>query len=306
MTTDLHTKKTDKHQFLSPKSCHPNHCSRSIPFSQAIRVKRICSTERLQNHRLGELRKQLLNRGYKNNNITESFEKVKSINRDSLLEYKGKNKIQRIPLVVTYHPDLKHLSSVIRKHWHLIEQDPTLKKLLPEPPVMAYRRPKSLRDILVRATIKKDSPENPGGGYTPCRRVTSNCMCCKAANTSSTFQSSVTKQKYKIYCKTSCKTSNCIYLLTCGTCNIQYVGQTQTPFNERLNKHRSCDTTNKNVPVTRHLRSTGHAFSNIKFQIIEQNSAWDTPTRERRENFWMHQLRTLEPNGLNERDQKNF
>ena len=71
--------------------------------------------------------------------------------------------MQRIPLVVTYHPDLKHLSSVIREHWHLIEQDPTLKKLLPEPPVMAYRRPKSLRDILVRATIKKDSPENPGG-----------------------------------------------------------------------------------------------------------------------------------------------
>ena len=45
MTTDLHTKKTDKHQFLSPKSCHPKHCSRSIPYSQAIRLKRICSSE---------------------------------------------------------------------------------------------------------------------------------------------------------------------------------------------------------------------------------------------------------------------
>ncbi|XP_071138469.1 uncharacterized protein [Mytilus edulis] len=30
--TDLHSKQTDKHQFLSPKSCHPKHCSRGIPF----------------------------------------------------------------------------------------------------------------------------------------------------------------------------------------------------------------------------------------------------------------------------------
>ena len=36
MTTDLYSKPTDKHQYLSPSSCHPKHCSKSIPFSQAI------------------------------------------------------------------------------------------------------------------------------------------------------------------------------------------------------------------------------------------------------------------------------
>jgi hypothetical protein len=44
MTTDLYSKPTDKHQYLSPSSCHPKHCFKSIPFSQAIRVNRICST----------------------------------------------------------------------------------------------------------------------------------------------------------------------------------------------------------------------------------------------------------------------
>jgi hypothetical protein len=34
----------DKHQYLSPNSCHPKHCFKSIPFSQNIRVKRIFST----------------------------------------------------------------------------------------------------------------------------------------------------------------------------------------------------------------------------------------------------------------------
>jgi hypothetical protein len=28
MTTDLYSKPTDKHQYLSPCSCHPKHCLR--------------------------------------------------------------------------------------------------------------------------------------------------------------------------------------------------------------------------------------------------------------------------------------
>jgi hypothetical protein len=43
MTTDLYSKPTDKHQYLSPSSCHPKHCFKSIPFSQAIRVNMICA-----------------------------------------------------------------------------------------------------------------------------------------------------------------------------------------------------------------------------------------------------------------------
>jgi hypothetical protein len=33
MTTDLYSKPTDKHQYLSPSSCHPKHCVKSIKFS---------------------------------------------------------------------------------------------------------------------------------------------------------------------------------------------------------------------------------------------------------------------------------
>ena len=304
LTTDLHTKETDKHQFLSPKSCHPKHCSRSIPYSQALRIKRICSEKHLQIHRLNELRKHLINRGYKNGNIDEAFDKVKSVDRDSLLVYKEKDpKNRRIPLVMTYHPELKQVSSIIRQHWGLIERDPALSKLFPEPPVMAFRRPKSLRDILVRSKVNCQSPSSPGG-YVACKR--SNCKCCKEVTPGSVFQSSVTKEKYTIFSTVSCKTENCIYLLTCGTCNIQYVGQTTTTFNLRLNNHRSFNKTEKNCPVTRHLKSTGHLYGDMKIQIIEENLQWDETTRDLREKFWIHQLCTLEPSGLNERDPKKY
>ena len=42
LTADLHIKSTDKHQYLHYTSAHPNHTKRSIVFSQALRVSRIC------------------------------------------------------------------------------------------------------------------------------------------------------------------------------------------------------------------------------------------------------------------------
>ena len=43
--TDLYTKPTDKHQHLLSSSCHPQHTKKAIPFSLALRLRRICSTD---------------------------------------------------------------------------------------------------------------------------------------------------------------------------------------------------------------------------------------------------------------------
>jgi hypothetical protein len=53
ITTELYSKPTDKHQYLSPSSCHSKHCFQSIPFSLAIRIKQICSTVETTKQRLG-------------------------------------------------------------------------------------------------------------------------------------------------------------------------------------------------------------------------------------------------------------
>ena len=48
INTDLYTKPTDKHQhlFSSYSSCHPLHTQKkAIPFSLALRLRRICSTD---------------------------------------------------------------------------------------------------------------------------------------------------------------------------------------------------------------------------------------------------------------------
>ena len=97
-----------------------------------------------------------------------------------------------------------------------------------------------------------------------------------------------------------------IYILACDTCGIQYVGETMDKFNIRLNNHLLWYKTNKNYPLTRHFCSKKHHFDNVTFQIIKVNTEWDTTARRRRENFWIHQLHTLEPNGHNEKDKKRY
>ena len=41
--TDLHVKPTDSHQYLQSSWCHLFHCKKGIPYSQALRLNRICS-----------------------------------------------------------------------------------------------------------------------------------------------------------------------------------------------------------------------------------------------------------------------
>ena len=41
--TDLNVKATDSHQYLLSSSCYPFECKKGIPYSQALRLNRICS-----------------------------------------------------------------------------------------------------------------------------------------------------------------------------------------------------------------------------------------------------------------------
>ncbi|XP_064479668.1 uncharacterized protein LOC135392988 isoform X2 [Ornithodoros turicata] len=45
LTSDLFRKPTDSQQYLSFHSCHPRHTKLAIPYSQALRYRRICSND---------------------------------------------------------------------------------------------------------------------------------------------------------------------------------------------------------------------------------------------------------------------
>ena len=69
---------------------------------------------------------------------------------------KGKNKTQKdiLPFVTQYRPSASNLKQALLTKWHLIQNQPLLCQIFKEQPIISYKKGKSLRDLLVRATIK--------------------------------------------------------------------------------------------------------------------------------------------------------
>jgi hypothetical protein len=64
IVTDLYTKPTDSHDYLLYSSSHPQRCKDSIPYSQFLRLTRICSEERDFDRHVINLSSHFLRRGY--------------------------------------------------------------------------------------------------------------------------------------------------------------------------------------------------------------------------------------------------
>ena len=65
LRTSLCRKPTDTHQYIHAQSCHRAVYKKPIPYSQAVRMKRICSEEEDLQHKLRDLESSLVNRDYK-------------------------------------------------------------------------------------------------------------------------------------------------------------------------------------------------------------------------------------------------
>ena len=106
LTTDLYTKPTDTHNYLHFTSAHPPHCTKHGPYSQLLRIKRICSNHsdfiRHQEALTGYYKK----RGYPSRILLENILKVEQITRQQLLhpDNTTTTKQERVILISTYHP----------------------------------------------------------------------------------------------------------------------------------------------------------------------------------------------------------
>jgi hypothetical protein len=85
-------------------------------------------------------------------------------------------------------------------------------------------------------------------------------------------------------------------------CGSKYVGENVQPFNKRMNGHRSDLTKKTLLPVSRHFVSPGHSledFGRSKIYIIDHNPSCKENQRQKKESFWIRELQTLHPAGIN-------
>ena len=117
-------------------------------------------------------------------------------------------------------------------------------------------------------------------------------------------------------CYLNCHSTNVVYLLTCSTCGLQYVGETVQPLSSRFSGHRTgIKSPNKYGTckiLTAHFNSGVCKGSNFEVQILEkiegsgrtERNAMDVKVsshRKQREDFWIKTIRTAYPYGLNDR-----
>ena len=209
-----------------------------------------------------------------------------------------------------YNTTIPNIRNSIEQNWHLLQINPLLAKTFEKEPFIAYKRNKNLNELIggnkiVNNKVFRHHPQRMDGLCKPCRTRADN-LCCKQVQESKTFKSYKTGRHYKIFHQLNCQSSFVIYLLQCRLCETQYIGKSETPFNIRLNNHRKDSKKPNPILACKHFQSPNHIFQrDAQFLLIEQikkksNNIESIKTiLKKRENFWIKELQTLHPGGLN-------
>ena len=95
-------------------------------------------------------------RDYTKTEIDVAMYSVNNTDRIDLLSTNRGGGSKNIPLVLStkYNPAIRNLGKIIRKHWHLIDQNAECNKLFPKIPIIGYKRNKNLADYLTTSSLK--------------------------------------------------------------------------------------------------------------------------------------------------------
>ena len=148
---------TDISPLLHAQSFHPINCKTGIIYSQALRYRRIISDNNEFEKQLQVLRRTLIKRGYNIGRINEIFNNVRLLSRDNLLQYQDRPPTHVLPFVVPFNWNTLHIGRILHLHWHLIQNDENLQEISMLTPIMAFRRQKNIRDLLVHSNLDHGS-----------------------------------------------------------------------------------------------------------------------------------------------------
>ena len=292
LSTSVFYKPTDAHTFLDYTSSHPPSCKDSIPYSQLVRLRRICSDDDDFHAKAKEMMHFFNVRGYPESIINKSLNKINELTRNDVLQPRVHNDTNRIPVVLTYHPTTKKVAKIIRDNFKILSSDETTNTIFANPPLCAYRRDKNLKNQLVRSSI--NSTGITQGSTTPCNRPRCNtCAYVYSADTITGPSGQAT-----IHDTFSCTSVNLIYAITCHKCDMLYIGETKRRMADRFTEHlRSIKLKQTGLPVASHF-ATNHSLNDITITGIKLCNGTDT-VRKKHEERLIYKLGTLAPAGMN-------
>ena len=148
-----HFKHTENFQYRHFSSCNPQEVREGLIKGEALRLLRTNSSAKSFYENIYNFKKRLRARGYPHNLIEKITSEVKFTERKSALQKNNEVRKKILPFVTTYHPALQNLKNILMSKWHLIQDQPLLREIYNELPIISYKRAKLLGAILVRAKL---------------------------------------------------------------------------------------------------------------------------------------------------------
>jgi hypothetical protein len=171
LKTKVFTKPSDRKQYLAYNSSHPKHIKTAIPYSQAIRYKRIISDESILISELNTLKTKFLHRGYPERLINSGLTRLHNTDRQMLLQYNTvtskqdrsltlSNNKPWLPLILSYweqydNKDDNNIRKIITELWtKFVNSDKDLQNAFANTlPQVVYTRGRTIGNYLIRSAL---------------------------------------------------------------------------------------------------------------------------------------------------------
>mgnify|MGYP001796548552 CR=1 FL=1 len=288
--------------YLHSSSFHPPHLIKSLPKSQFIRIRRICTHKKDYWEHARAFISFYHKRGYNLKTLQNYALDIAKIDRLDLLVKNDKPNSSRIPLVIAWHNKFSNISkTVLSAYKCMIENFPEMKAKYPELPLVSYRRPRNIKSFLCKAIHWKSlDSENDNSSDKSSEPTPSRSLISKNMSPTKTVTNKLSERSCKIQGGQH-SDSNLIYSAECLKHNMIYVGQTGDTLSNRFNRHRSdINCYPERCELPRHFsKSSDCSFDDdLQISVLEKIKG-PVSSRLYKEDIWITRLNTLNPMGLN-------
>ena len=293
-SSSIHYKPTDSHSYLYYSSSHTPSTRNSIPYSQFLRLRRLCSDDDDFTRQCLRMAAFFVDRAYPQSVIDDALVRVKRTSRTEALTKSVPKDLDRPVVCLAFHPHTTPIPRILCSNWHILARSREVGEIFEgQLPLVAYKRDRNLRDILVRSALRSRH-EPYKVGTVPCTKA--GCKSCPFLSQDTSVRGP--RASFTIRRSFTCQSRNVVYAIRCELCDKLYVGETSRTFETRVSEHVADVGRKRNTPVAKHFRSQGHSIRDLSALCLWQVTT-DDLERKRRESRIIAQLGTVTPRGMN-------
>ena len=277
----MHYKPTDSHSYLLYSSSHPSHVKNSIPYSQLLRLRRLCSEDSDFSLKSEEMCHFFDKRGYPASVVQAGHHRAQQIDRQSALQTSQKENNNRIPFTLTFHPHNHAVKFIILKNFKLLQNDPDCGSIFPQPPLISFKHDKNIGKLLDRSAFQTvDQPGIFKCAHARCKTCPFICNVEKLSRL---------KRTSKITDYFTCTSANVIYCITCTLCKKLNIIKTGRRVGDRFQEHLrevEKDDKNESKPVARHLNLPNHSRQHMAVCSLSQHQGSSESRKTLEKNYF--------------------